>query len=79
MPDFIFVTELRMFANQVAVQKLEIDYYKVLKIESTATPEEIKAAYRTLAKRYHPDVRASDDGVEHKPNVEKFRLVLEAY
>lgn len=42
------------------------DYYKILGIAATATPEEIKAVYRKLAKRYHPDVVKGDAGKEAK-------------
>jgi DnaJ-class molecular chaperone len=55
-----------------------------LQIPSTATPEEVKDAYRTLAKRYHPDVRSQSNldaaqAATHDPDVEKFRDVVEAY
>jgi len=40
---------------------------------------DIKEAYRTLAKKHHPDVRASEVGDEHDPDVEKFRDIVEAY
>lgn len=37
------------------------DYYKILQVHPKATPQEIKKAYRTLAKKYHPDRNASMD------------------
>ena len=58
---------------------IEKDYYTILGIPSTSTPEQIKDAYRTLVKKYHPDARAVSKGQPHEPNVEKFRNVAEAY
>lgn len=42
------------------------DYYKVLGIEKSATPEQIKKAYRKLARQHHPDVNPNDKGAEQK-------------
>ena len=51
------------------------DYYEVLGVPKTATDEEIKKAYRKLAKKYHPD--ANPDNKEEAEA--KFKEVNEAY
>ena len=51
------------------------DYYEVLGVSKTATDEEIKKAYRKLAKKYHPD--ANPDNKEEAEA--KFKEVNEAY
>ncbi|HEY5686694.1 MAG TPA: TerB family tellurite resistance protein [Yeosuana sp.] len=53
--------------------------YKILEIDKTASNDEIKKAYRTMAKKYHPD-KVIHLGKEHQPGAEeKFRRVQEAY
>lgn len=53
--------------------------YKILEIERTATEAEIKKAYRTMAKKYHPDKLVHMDEAYQKGAEEKFRKVQEAY
>lgn len=50
------------------------DYYKILNVEKNAADDEIKKAYRKLAKKYHPDLNA-----ENKQAEAKFKEVNEAY
>ena len=52
----------------------EKDYYSILKINITATPEQIKEAYREAAKKYHPDLTGSSEA-----DAKMFRDVMEAY
>ena len=53
--------------------------YKILEIDKNATISEIKAAYRKMAKKYHPD-RVVHLGKEHQEGAEeKFRQVQQAY
>jgi len=50
------------------------DYYEILGIKRDAKPDEIKKAYRRLARKYHPDVNPGDKAAE-----ERFKLMSEAH
>src|ERR687894_1788511 len=50
------------------------DYYEILGIKRDAKPDEIKKAYRRLARKYHPDVNPGDKTAE-----ERFKLMSEAH
>jgi curved DNA-binding protein len=50
------------------------DYYKILSLDKNASDDEIRKAYRKLAKKYHPDKNPNDSSAEAK-----FKEVSEAY
>src|SRR3954471_20400550 len=50
------------------------DYYEVLGVSKSASAEEIKKAYRKLARKHHPDANRNDPSAEAK-----FKEVQEAY
>jgi DnaJ like chaperone protein len=53
--------------------------YKILEISSSVTDAEVKKAYRTMAKKYHPDKLQSKDPALIKGAQEKYQKVQEAY
>src|SRR5687768_1548112 len=50
------------------------DYYKILGVSKTASEDDIRKAFRKLARQYHPDVAKTKAGAE-----DKFKEVNEAY
>src|SRR3984957_19804971 len=61
-----------MLCSRMAVQFK--DYYETLGVEKSATPEEIKKAFRKLAPKHHPDVSKDKKTAEAK-----FKEINEAY
>jgi DnaJ-class molecular chaperone len=53
---------------------VRIDYYKILQLNNKATQDDIKKAYRSLAKKYHPDANPGNKQAE-----ETFKKISEAY
>ena len=53
--------------------------YKILEIDSKASQDDIKSAYRKMAKKYHPDKLRGQDPAMIKGAEEKFREVQKAY
>jgi curved DNA-binding protein len=52
------------------------DYYQILGVPKTATPDEIKKAYRKLARQYHPDVNQKADAAKRFKEVNEANEVL---
>ncbi|CAM1505285.1 Fc.00g109220.m01.CDS01 [Cosmosporella sp. VM-42] len=72
--------EDRTIQKEIRKAELELkkaqrkDYYKIMGVEKTATPDEIKRAYRKMAVKLHPDKNPGDEQAE-----EKFKDMQEAY
>jgi curved DNA-binding protein len=52
------------------------DYYKALEIERTASPDEVRKAYRKLARKYHPDVSKEADAQARMRDINEANDVL---
>ena len=82
---------LETIANYIGLSKSEVDSifaqfcpsndsnYKILEIDSNATDEEVKKAYRKMAVKYHPDKVATLGEDVQKAAEEKFKAVSQAY
>ena len=56
----------------MAFNKLE-NFYEILEVSVDSSTAQIKAAYRKLARKYHPDINKSPDAIE------KFKKISQAY
>lgn len=85
------ITKIREIAGYLRVNMRDFDSimamfvkaadnaYKILEVAKTATDDEIKKAYRTMAKKYHPDRVNTEDEAIKKGAEEKFKEVQRAY
>jgi SNF2 family DNA or RNA helicase len=67
--------EYDIVPKQPSLTSISHPYFEALGVNHTATKDEIKAAYRTLAKEYHPDISPLPKDVAE----EKFKEISEAY
>merc|ERR1712080_267167 len=63
-----------LLKQQVHFLKIHKGYYDILNVEMSASQEDIKSAYYSLSKLYHPDRNQGDKGSEVK-----FKAISEAY
>lgn len=52
------------------------NYYEILEVDTKASPEVIEKAYKTLVKKYHPDLQSEEDNAKYE---EKMKEINEAY
>lgn len=73
-PNAALYTSFRYFSRARDRESKIVDLYRVLGIESNASPKEIKLAYFRMAKKYHPDINPNDVTAKAK-----FQSIAEAY
>lgn len=83
---FIFRVAGYMNVNDVEFRKLKseisetmLNYYDVLEVTKTASPEEVRRSYRKLVLKYHPDRNKTLSDAEKKKLTEKLLAIQEAY
>lgn len=77
--NYLGISHLDFESIKAMFYKSTDNAYKILEITKEATVDEIKAAYRKMAKKYHPD-KVTHLGEEHQKGAEeKFKQVQEAY
>ena len=57
----------------------DYNYYEILGVDKNASDDEIKAAYRRMAKKYHPDLYTTKPEAERKEAEEMFKKINHAY
>ena len=79
MAGYLGISSMDYESIKAMFYKSSDNAYKILEIDKSASVEEIKASYRKMAKKYHPD-KVIHLGEAHKKGAEeKFRQVQEAY
>ena len=70
----VFTSPSRLASGPFFFMAQQQDYYKTLGVERTASADDIRKAYRKLARKHHPDLNPGD-----KASEDKFKTVQEAY
>ncbi|PRP67889.1 tellurite resistance TerB family protein [Nonlabens agnitus] len=76
---YLRLTQRDFISIKAMFVKDQDNAYKILEIDKSVPDHEVKKAYRTMAKKYHPDKLIDMDEAYKKGAEEKFRKVQEAY